>query len=138
MLLALCKKLYLNSLVNNYDNERYELCTNENLGDSSDFNLWKNGENYAVYDIENGKYKNGIASGETITSYIQFKINKEHLRNMLERTSEATEHLENAPESDAPAWQVPAIIGRNAAIFLFMPVINRPDESTKSYSTRLT
>ena len=91
------QKLYLNSLVNNYDNERYELCTDENTEDSADFRLWKNGENYAVYDIENGKYKNGIASGETITSYIQFKINKEHLRNMLERTSEATEHLENAP-----------------------------------------
>ena len=91
------QKLYLNSLVNNYDNERYELCTNENLGDSSDFNLWKNGENYAVYDIENGKYKNGIASGETITSYIQFKIKKDHLRNMLERNSEAKNGLEKAP-----------------------------------------
>jgi len=94
--------LYLNSLVNNYDNERYELCTDENKEDSSDFGLWKvaedaDGNKYATYDIENGKFKAGIKKGETISSQIQFKINKDHLRKMLERTEDAQNGLENAP-----------------------------------------
>ena len=94
--------LYLNSLVNNYDNERYELCTDENKEDSTDFGLWKvaedaEGKKYATYDIENGKFKAGIKKGETISSQIQFKINKDHLRKMLERSEDAQNGLENAP-----------------------------------------
>lgn len=96
------KTLYLNSLVNSYDNDRYVLCRDENTSDSSDFALWteskdENGNNYAVYDIAKGKYNAGIKKGDTITTQIQFRINDEHLRKMLERSEDAQNGLENAP-----------------------------------------
>ena len=96
------KTLYLKSLVNSYDNDRYVLCRDENTSDSSDFALWteskdENGNNYAVYDIAKGKYNAGIKKGDTITTQIQFRINDEHLRKMLERSEDAQNGLENAP-----------------------------------------
>ena len=92
------ERLYLDSLVNSYDTNRYELCTNENTSDKSDFALWSDKDGVASYDVnnENSVYKNGIGKQETETSYIQFKIKDEALKKILERKVTESE-LENAP-----------------------------------------
>ncbi len=104
------QRLYLDSLVNRYDTNRYELCTNENQEDKLDFALWKdNGNGTASYDINNedSVYRNGIEkgkydenSGEFVpavkTSYIQFKITNSALQKILEK-SLSYEDIENAP-----------------------------------------
>lgn len=92
------ERLYLDSLVNSYDTSRYELCTNENTSDKSDFALWSDKDGVASYDVnnENSVYKNGIGKQETETSYIQFRIKDEALRRILERKVTEGE-LENAP-----------------------------------------
>ena len=103
------QRLYLDSLVNRYDTNRYELCTNENQEDKSDFALWKdNGNGTASYDInhEDSVYRNGIEKGKydengefvpaVKTSYIQFKITNSALQKILEK-SLSYEDIENAP-----------------------------------------
>lgn len=94
------QRLYLDSLVNNYDTSRYELCNNENNSDQSDFALWTNvKDGQAKYDVNNDKsvYKNGIsAKDETISSWIQFKIKDEALDRIL-KDSLTTEEIENTP-----------------------------------------
>lgn len=92
------ERLYLNSLVNTYDTGRYELCTNENNSDKSDFALWEGKDGRASYKVNdnNSVYKNGIGKQETQRAYIQFKIKNEALRKILERKVDAGE-LENAP-----------------------------------------
>ncbi len=93
------ERLYLDSLVNAYDTNRYVLCTNENNQDKSDFALWQdNGNGTASYDVnhENSVYKNGMEKQETKTSYIQFKIKEEALEKIL--TGGLTyEDIESAP-----------------------------------------
>lgn len=66
------ERLYLDSLVNSYDTSRYELCTNENTSDKSDFALWSDKDGVASYDVnnENSVYKNGIGKQETETSIL--------------------------------------------------------------------
>ena len=93
------ERLYLDSLVNTFDTNRYDLCTNENNSDKSDFALWKDeGNGKASYDVnnENSVYKNGMAKQETKTAYIQFRIKDEALKRILERNVTSGE-LENAP-----------------------------------------
>ena len=93
------RKLYLDSLVNTYDTNRYELCNNENNSDKSDFALWSNdGDGKASYDLanENSVYKNGMNQQETTRSYIQFKIKQDALKKILEKGLNA-EDIENAP-----------------------------------------
>ena len=93
------ERLYLDSLVNTYDTNRYELCTNENNSDKSDFALWRDkGNGKASYDVnnENSVYRNGMAKQEKKTSYIQFRIKEEALRRILQdRVTDG--ELENAP-----------------------------------------
>ncbi len=80
------EKLFLNSLTNLYDTNRYDLCNNENNEDSTDFALWSNlgngTANYSVND-NNSVYKNGIIGGNTINSYIQFKVKEPALERIL-------------------------------------------------------
>ena len=80
------EKLFLNSLTNLYDTNRYDLCNNENNVDSTDFALWSNSGNgtasYSVND-SNSVYKNGIIGGNTISSYIQFKVKEPALERIL-------------------------------------------------------
>lgn len=93
------QKLYLDSLTNNYDTNRYELCTGENNEDSQDFALWSNtSEGVANYDVnnQNSAYKNGITDEETISSYIQFKIKEEALERLL-TIGAVGEDIESAP-----------------------------------------
>ena len=93
------QRLYLDSLVNAYDTNRYELCNNENNSDKSDFALWQDlGDGKASYDVnnENSVYKNGMAKQETKTSYIQYRIKDEALKKILEK-SLTYEDIENAP-----------------------------------------
>lgn len=94
------QRLYLDSLVNNYDTSRYELCNNENNSDQSDFALWTNvKDGQAKYDVNNDKsvYKNGIsAKDETISSWIQFKIKDEALDRIL-KNNLTDGDVENAP-----------------------------------------
>ena len=93
------ERLYLDSLVNTYDTDRYELCTNENNSDKSDFALWRDeGNGKASYDVnnENSVYRNGMSKQEKKTSYIQFRIKEEALRRILQdRVTDG--ELENAP-----------------------------------------
>ena len=93
------QRLYLDSLVNTYDTNRYELCNNENNSDKSDFALWQDlGNGKASYDVnnENSVYKNGMAKQETKTSYIQYRIKDEALKKILEK-SLTYEDIEKAP-----------------------------------------
>ena len=95
------KKIYLDSLVNTFDTDRYDLCNNENNTDNSDFALWTdNGNGTASYDVnnKNSVFKDGIENGKydesgkfiqgTSTSYIQFKMKDEVLRSILETGSD--------------------------------------------------
>ncbi len=98
------QKLYLNSLVNKYDNKRYELCTTNETEDKygSDFEKWKENANQdsASYDIGNGVYKDGIEKGKSVTSRIQFKVKKQALIDMLDhykKNPSSIEYLETAP-----------------------------------------
>lgn len=90
------QNLYLNSLTNTFDDNRYQLCNNENNADSSDFALWQANGNVASYDVNNGVYKDGIKPLETKTSLIQFRIKDEALRKIMQK--QLTEKdIENAP-----------------------------------------
>lgn len=93
------ERLYLESLVNEYDTKRYVLCNNENNTDKTDFALWKDdGNGKASYDVnnENSVYRNGMGKQETKTSYIQYKIKEEALKRILEKKVTEGE-LEEAP-----------------------------------------
>ena len=92
------EKLYLDSLVNEYDTNRYVLCTDENNEDKNDFALWSNStaSGVASLNINNSIYKDGIAKQETKTSYIQFKMKESALEKIL--TGGLTyEDIESAP-----------------------------------------
>ena len=92
------QRLYLNSLTNNYDTNRYELSTTENNSDSSDFALWSGNNGTASYDVNNSNsvYKDGMAPQETKTAYIQFRVKEDALRKMLTRTL-TEDDIESAP-----------------------------------------
>lgn len=93
------QRLYLESLTNSFDTERYTLCTDENTEDKKDFALWKaSGDGTATYDVnaESSVYKNGMGKNETVTSYIQFKIKEEAVQRLLQNNISATER-KNAP-----------------------------------------
>ena len=93
------QRLYLDSLVNTYDTNRYQLCNNENNSDKADFALWSDiGDGKASYDVNNANsvYKDGIGKQESVKSYVQFKIKEEALRKILEK-SLTYEDIENAP-----------------------------------------
>lgn len=93
------QRLYIDSLVNAYDKERYTLCNNENNNDSSDFALWsETGDGKASYDVNNtnSAYKDGMAKQETKTSYIQFKIKEQALEKILQGGL-TREDIEQAP-----------------------------------------
>ena len=94
------KKLYLNSLQNTFDSNRYEL-SKDNGEDSSDFALWStDGNGVASYDVNKGVYKDGIEKGKAITSRIQFKVQKQALIDMLDHYTnnpQNKEYLEVAP-----------------------------------------
>lgn len=95
------QRLYLDSLINDYDASRYDLCTTENNSDSSDFALWSGNNGTASYDLKNADnvYKNGIEPGDTKTSFIQFRMKDKTLEDMLKRTEEQEkDYIEN----DAP------------------------------------
>ena len=95
------QRLYLNSLENTFDSNRYELCNDENKTDSSDFELWGIKDGKAVYDVyhNNSPYKDGIEKGKSITARIQFKVQKDALKNMLEhyKNAQAEKYYETAP-----------------------------------------
>lgn len=93
------QRLYLDSLVNSYDTNRYKLCNNENNSDNSDFALWSEaGEGKASYDVNhnNSAYKDGMGKLETKTSYIQFKIKEQALEKILQGGL-TREDVEQAP-----------------------------------------
>mgnify|MGYP004496598329 FL=1 len=84
------KRLYLEKLENKYDTDRFELSTDENNDEhKSDFKLWSDSNGTASYDInnENSVYRNGIGTGEqdTVTSYIQFRVKDEAVKQILNR-----------------------------------------------------
>ena len=79
-------KLYLNSLKINYDTDRFDLDkeSNKSYVNSGDFNLWsKESEGKASYAVDKGVYKDGIESGTTKTSYIQFRVKNDALIKLL-------------------------------------------------------
>ena len=100
------KKLFLTSLTNQFDLDKYELCKDTDNSDDSkiskDFALWKASEDEgtATYDINNAlsSYKDGISPNEIKTSYIQYRMKEEMVRKIL--TRELTEEdLVTAPTS---------------------------------------
>ena len=101
------QKLYLNSLTNKYDTNRYELSTTENNSDSSDFALWSGNNGTASYDVNNSNsvYKDGMVPQEIKTSYIQFRLKDEALRKMLTRTL-TEEDIESAPTVATASYSI--------------------------------
>lgn len=90
------QNLYINSLTNTFDSDRYELCNNENNADSSDFALWTANNNVATYDVNKGVYKDGIKPLEIKTSLIQFRIKEDALRKIMQKQL-TEEDVEKAP-----------------------------------------
>ena len=80
-------KLYLDSLENSFDKERYSLCNNENNSDNKDFALWSINGDKAKYDVNNANspYKDGLLPNEIKTSYIQFKMKDEAVQKILNK-----------------------------------------------------
>ncbi len=94
------QRLYLESLTNSFDTERYTLCTNDEEDENKDdFALWVDNKNgtasYKVND-EKSVYLNGIGKEDTKRSYIQFKINKGVVERLLQNDI-SKEEKENAP-----------------------------------------
>lgn len=82
------KTLNLTSLTNTYDTSRYELANeaiddNENI--NSDFRNWSASSGIATYDLRDTskKFKDGIASGQEESVYIEFKVKDEALTKLL-------------------------------------------------------
>ena len=79
-------KLYLESLINRFDSERYELASQDNPDDSQDFALWSDGGNgVANYDLygAGSAFADGIKSHETKSTLIQFKLTENFLESIL-------------------------------------------------------
>ena len=92
------ERLYLDSLESTFDTDRYELCTDQNNEDKSDFALWSNaGDGKAKYDVNNNnsQFKDGITKLETKTSYIQFKLKDAAVKRILTNSTEP--NIERAP-----------------------------------------
>lgn len=91
------KTLFLNSLGNKYDNQRYQLWTS---GEEQGLGLWSDngGSGTASYKVTdpNSPYKDGIVSNKTIETYIKFKIKTTALTSMLSNENLRQER-ENAP-----------------------------------------
>lgn len=83
------KTLNLTSLTNTYDTARFELTSETLDGDDSnvsrDFRNWTGSSGVASYNLndENKKFKNGIASGQEESVYIEFKVKDEALTKLL-------------------------------------------------------
>ena len=93
------QRLYLESLKDSYDTDRFELCTDKNNSDKSDFALWStDSEGNASYDVDNANsvFKDGIEKSGTKTSYIQFKLKDDAVKQILERNLQ-DEQLAKAP-----------------------------------------
>ena len=93
-------KLYLTSLTNTFDAERYSLCNNENNGEKEDFALWSMDGNKAKYNLEDARsvFKDGIESGSnnSKTTYIQFKMTEKAMRKILDKQLRE-EDIQEAP-----------------------------------------
>ena len=93
-------RLYLESLINTFDTNRYELAPTENPEDanSSQFKLWSVQNNTATYDLNSNEnvFKEGLTPNEIKSTYIQFRVKDEALGKVLRR--ELTEgDIESAP-----------------------------------------
>lgn len=84
------QKMYISSLTNNFDTDRYELDStifsldDENV--SNNFSLWSQTEvGAAKYGLkeDNSVYKNGLESNQTGISYIQFKLKEDAKKKIL-------------------------------------------------------
>ena len=81
---ALCLK----SLINTYDTSRYELSHDKLSGDDEGIHnaisRWSNtSANTAQYNINDTKFSQGIESGGTESTYIQFKVTDQALTSLL-------------------------------------------------------
>ena len=101
------QRLYLDSLTNTYDTNRFTLCQDANSDkNGADFGLWEGTNGTARYNIEKGVYKNGISNGtynennevvpNEVTSYIQFKLTDKALEKIL-KGNLSEEELKGAP-----------------------------------------
>ena len=95
------QRLYLNSMENKYDINRYDL-SNESNGnneiENKQFALWSNNNGQATYDLssQDNVYKDGIKPNETKSSYIQFKVKEDALERMITKTM-TDKDTESAP-----------------------------------------
>ena len=86
------EKLFITSLTNSYDSERYQI---EEDGDNNYNRLWnknsitknnENGTETITYDVKSDdEFKNGIEYGEVKTTFISFRVKDEALLNMLNK-----------------------------------------------------
>ena len=105
------QKLWLNSLTNSYESNKYELATNTNIANNLDyksgdqnknaingnFDDWTdNGNGTASLKIGESAYKDGIGAGSTVSSYIQFKVTEETLEKIV--TAKTNEDVEGIYE----------------------------------------
>jgi len=83
--------LKVTSLVDKYDKDRYELDTEYDVKNNKDFGDWKNKNGEATYT--GNKLDDGLAPKKPLIVYIQFKVKKQALLDLLDRK----EIYENEP-----------------------------------------
>jgi len=77
--------LMVTNLTNTYDSDRYELETNNDSSSNEDFKNWTDTENAGVARYTGNKLDAGIAPNKPRTIYIQFKVKKQAIKDLLEQ-----------------------------------------------------
>lgn len=90
------KKLHITSLTNQFDTERYEINSSSKLDSEDskvkeDFARWTGTGNTVTYD--KAKFSGGITPNQTKTAYIQFKVKKSAISNILNHPNGIIESL---------------------------------------------
>ena len=73
------------SLTNTYDVDRYELETNNDSTSNEDFKNWTDTGNTGTATYTGNKLDSGIAPNKPRTLYIQFKVKKQAIKDLLEQ-----------------------------------------------------
>ena len=85
------QKLYLNSLISNYDTNRYILDKNYDSENNQDFALWgSNNNGSASYNINDthSKLKDGLEPNRTVSTYIQYRVTDDALTGLLYKSQD--------------------------------------------------
>ena len=77
--------LKVTSLTNTYDSDRYELETSNDSKSNEDFKNWTDTGNTGTAKYTGNKLDNGIVPNKPRTIYIQFKVKKQAIKDLLEQ-----------------------------------------------------